>query len=131
MDKTVIFVYFVYACNWTYEFYLLYNGYETDSLRAQMYYKDFKRNAGAKPLFEYGDQFYKEVTPDTYYFYIITPQYYELFVKEMKRLQMWDYKIYESDYAENGNYPGEARLKAFMFHTPVDFTHKTLEKSDE
>lgn len=131
MDKTVIFVYFVHACNWTYELYRLYNGYLTDSENAWRYYQDFKRNGRTKHIFEYGDSFYKEVTADTYYFYIITPEYYELFVKEMKRLQMWDYKIYESDYAENQNHPGEARLKAFMFHTPIDFIHKTLEKSDD
>ena len=123
----VNFVYFAGNTNWTLNFWATYNGYNKPFDRRCIDNYNYWRKANSTP-YPAGDKFYLNcVKPDEHYFYIITPAYLEIFEEEMKRLDMWQYKIYESkEFAENHNYPGEARLKVFIFHTPKDFVHKPI-----
>lgn len=128
----VNFVYFCGNANWNFKYYCRWNDYGMSN-QSRSWYNEYKNDKGKSSTFHAGDIFYRDhVKPDQHYVYIITPTWVDIFEEELKRLNMWEYKIYESrEFAENYNYPGEARLKVFVFHTPKDFVHKPTGTYDD
>lgn len=128
----VNFVYFCGNSNWSYEYFCRWHNFEIGLPQGKMRYQNHKQSAEDQPYYSAGDTFYKTVKPGQHYVYIITPEWTDIFERELKRLNMWEYKIYESrEFAENYNYPGEARLKVFVFRTPKDFVHKPTGTYDD
>lgn len=126
--KNVVFVYLGNTCNRTLYYYYWIAGYElaqlnklTENELKSIEYQ-YKKWAVDHNAIKYGDNFKKEIIPDTYYFFITTNAQELLFNEHLELQDLKKYLVWESrEYAENQNYPGTARLKAHLLYIPKDF----------